>query len=238
MYVTKRSVELAQRAARMEDPEEGLKALAALRPHLDLLEEQHVENALRAGRSWSEIARLLGVSRQAVHKRYSSRLRTPASPKAERANARNQVRETILVARHEAAAMEHQSMGPEHLLLALLRDDRGPAVRALEAAGLSYSAARRVVRRLYGQPEFNGDGLGGGDLAPISARAQESLQQAVREAAARGDRSLGVEHVLLGLLRDAQGGAVAVLGALGIVPIDVEETVEAALAHQRLTGDR
>jgi ATP-dependent Clp protease ATP-binding subunit ClpC len=132
--------------------------------------------------------------------------------------------------------MEHGSVGPEHLLLALLRDDRGPAVRALEAAGLSYSAARRQVRRLYGQPELDGDGLGG-ELAPVSPRAVESLQQSVREASARGDRSLGVEHVLLGLLRDAQGGAVGVLGSLGIVPIDVEEALEAALARQRLASD-
>jgi hypothetical protein len=233
-----RPLELAQRAARLEDPEEGLKAVAALRPHLDSLEEQHVENALRRGRSWTDIARLLGVSRQAVHKRYAARLRTSGSPKPRKEQVRDQVRETIHVARQEAAAMEHGSVGPEHLLLALLRDDRGPAVRALEAAGLSYSAARRQVRRLYGQPELDGEGLNGGELAPVSVRAQESLQQAVREASARGDRSLGVEHVLLGLLRDVQGGAVGVLGSLGIVPIDVEEALEAALARQRLAASR
>jgi hypothetical protein len=232
-----RPLELAQRAARLEDPEEGLKAVAALRPHLDSLEEQHVTNALRRGRTWTDIARLLGVSRQAVHKRYSARLRGNETSEPRKARARDQVRETIYVARQEAAAMEHGSVGPEHLLLALLRDDRGPAVRALEAAGLSYSAARRQVRRLYGQPDLDGDGLESGELAPVSARAQEALQQAVREASARGDRSLGVEHVLLGLLRDAHGGAVGVLGALGVVPIDVEEAVEAALARQRLAAD-
>jgi ATP-dependent Clp protease ATP-binding subunit ClpC len=129
--------------------------------------------------------------------------------------------------------MEHASVGPEHLLLALLRDDRGPAVRALETAGLSYSAARREVRRLYGQPDFDGNGLGGGGHAPVSARANESLRQAVREAAARGDRSLGVEHVLLGLLRDAQRGAVGALGSLGIVPSDVEEALEDDLGRRR-----
>ena len=233
----KRSVELAQRAARLEDPEAGLEAVAALRPHLDSLEEQHVENALRTGRSWSDIARLLGVSRQAVHKRYAGRLRAKTSTKLRKEHARDQVRETIRVARHEAAAMEHGSVGPEHLLLALLRDDRGPAVRALEAAGLSYSAARRQVRRLYGQPDLDGEALSGGELAPVSARAQESLQQAVREASARGDRSLGVEHVLLALLRDAQGGAVGTLGALGIVPSDVEAALEDALGRHQLAAD-
>ena len=133
--------------------------------------------------------------------------------------------------------MEHGSAGPEHLLLALLRDDRGPAVRALEAAGLSYSAARREVRRLYGQPDLDIEALSGRELAPVSARAQESLQQAVREAAARGDAALGVEHVLLGLLRESQGGAVGALGALGIVPSDIEQALDVALGPQRLAAD-
>ena len=235
--MTKRPVELAQRAGRLDDPEEGLKALAALRLHLDSLEEQHVENALSRGRSWTDIARLLGVSRQAVHKRYSARLRANGSRKPQNARAREQVRETIHVAKQEAAAIEHGSVGPAHLLLALLRDDRGPAVGALEAAGLSYSAARRQVRRLCVQPELDGDGLGG-ELAPLSAPAQESLRQAVREASVRGDQSLGVEHVLLALLRDPQGDAAGVLGSLGIVPIDVEEALEAALARQRLAAEQ
>jgi ATP-dependent Clp protease ATP-binding subunit ClpA len=235
--VKSHSLELARRAARLEDPEGALQAVAALRPHLDTLEEQHVENALRTGSSWSDVARLLGVSRQAVHKRYAARLRSHVSSKPRKTQALDQVRETIYVSRQEAAAMEHASVGPEHLLLALLRDDRGPAVRALEAAGLSYSAARRHVRRLYGQPDLDGEGLASADLPPVSARTLEVLQQAVREASDRGDRTLGVEHVLLGLLRDSQGCAAGVLGALGVVPIDVEEAVEAALAHQRLAAD-
>src|SRR5687767_1725144 len=132
--VKSHSLELARRAARLEDPEGALQAVAALRPHLDTLEEQHVENALRTGSSWSDVARLLGVSRQAVHKRYAGRLRSHVSSKPRKTQALDQVRETINLARQEAAAMEHGSVGPEHLLLALLRDDRGPAAGALEAA--------------------------------------------------------------------------------------------------------
>jgi DNA-directed RNA polymerase specialized sigma24 family protein len=56
-----------------EDPEAGLRAVAALRRLLERLERIHVENARRSGHSWQEIADGLGVSKQAVHKKYAGK---------------------------------------------------------------------------------------------------------------------------------------------------------------------
>lgn len=58
-----------------EDPAQGLRAVAALRGLLERVERIHVENARRAGRSWQEIADELGVSKQAVHKKYAGKRR-------------------------------------------------------------------------------------------------------------------------------------------------------------------
>jgi transposase-like protein len=49
--------------------------VAALRRLLETLELRQVEQALRRGASWSDIAADLGVTRQAVHKKYARRLR-------------------------------------------------------------------------------------------------------------------------------------------------------------------
>jgi hypothetical protein len=68
----KEASELAVQVA-SEDPEVGLRAVAALRRLLERLERLHVENARRAGRSWQEIADELGVSKQAVHKKYAGK---------------------------------------------------------------------------------------------------------------------------------------------------------------------
>ena len=57
------------------DPREGLEAVVALRRLLEMLEASQVENAFAAGWSWAEIAEVLGVSRQAVHKKHARRLR-------------------------------------------------------------------------------------------------------------------------------------------------------------------
>ncbi|HSL00046.1 MAG TPA: hypothetical protein VK869_06885 [Rubrobacteraceae bacterium] len=65
-----------------EDPREGLEAVVALRRTLEALEAAHVENAIIAGWSWARIAEVLGVSRQAVHKKHARRIkdRYPGEP--------------------------------------------------------------------------------------------------------------------------------------------------------------
>jgi len=57
-------------AARGEDPLSGLRAVVALRKLAERLEAAQVVAARRAGWSWQEIGDALGVSRQAVHKKY------------------------------------------------------------------------------------------------------------------------------------------------------------------------
>jgi DNA-directed RNA polymerase specialized sigma24 family protein len=57
-------------ATSSKDPEVGLAAVASLRILLDSLEELQVGNARAEGWSWERIARALGVSKQAVHKKY------------------------------------------------------------------------------------------------------------------------------------------------------------------------
>ena len=56
--------------ATAKDPRAGLQAVAALRRLLERLERIHVENARREGWTWQEIARQLGVSKQAVHQKH------------------------------------------------------------------------------------------------------------------------------------------------------------------------
>jgi DNA-directed RNA polymerase specialized sigma24 family protein len=58
-----------------EDPREGLEAVVALRRMLEALEAAQVENAFVAGWSWARIAEVLGVSKQAVHKKHAGRIR-------------------------------------------------------------------------------------------------------------------------------------------------------------------
>ena len=69
------SDELMTAAASAAEPAEGLRAVRALRALADRLEALHVERARGLGWSWQQVAAALGVSRQAVHKKYGKRFR-------------------------------------------------------------------------------------------------------------------------------------------------------------------
>lgn len=61
-------------AAADPDPATGLAAVAALRGIVEVLEELQVDNARAQGWSWRDIARVLGVSKQATHYKHAARL--------------------------------------------------------------------------------------------------------------------------------------------------------------------
>ena len=64
------TVEVAS-AAGSRDPEVGLSAVRSLRTLVERLETLQVQNARGQGWTWEQIAQRLGVSRQAVHKKYA-----------------------------------------------------------------------------------------------------------------------------------------------------------------------
>ena len=72
--VDRQAVTLAA-ATNSQDPELGLRAVAALRGLLETLEVLQVDSARAQGWSWQEIATRLGVSKQAVHQKHGRRAR-------------------------------------------------------------------------------------------------------------------------------------------------------------------
>lgn len=68
------TLEIAEGAA-SQDPDVGLRAVAALRELAERLEALQVDNARKLGWSWQEIAGRLGVTKQTVHRKHGSRIR-------------------------------------------------------------------------------------------------------------------------------------------------------------------
>ena len=62
-------------AVRSSDPQEALRAVTALRALADRIERRAVAAARAQGWSWSQIGDALGVSRQAIHKRFRKETR-------------------------------------------------------------------------------------------------------------------------------------------------------------------
>jgi DNA-binding NarL/FixJ family response regulator len=66
------TLEIAEGAA-SNDPDVGLRAVAALRALTERLEVLQVENARELGWSWQDIASRLGVTKQTVHRKHGRR---------------------------------------------------------------------------------------------------------------------------------------------------------------------
>ena len=62
--------ELVEHAVRAGQPAAALRAMTALREELDAFERLQVARALDAGQSFGDVARAIGISRQAAHRRY------------------------------------------------------------------------------------------------------------------------------------------------------------------------
>lgn len=85
---------------------------------------------------------------------------------------------------------------------------------ALQAIGIDLDAVRSKVEDSFGQGVLDQPNGGRpGARLPFTPRAKKSLALALREAKRLGHNYLGTEHILLGLLREADGIAGQILAA-------------------------
>ena len=106
----------------------------------DALLGHFVDRCRRGGQSWSQISAALGVSKQAVHKRFSGPIadrlmEAKQQPTFERFTTRARA---VLVATNAAArAQGRAEVGAEHLLIGLFAEPEGLAARALTAMAVT-----------------------------------------------------------------------------------------------------
>jgi hypothetical protein len=221
--------ELARDVARTPDADTALRALAALRRELIMAEPELVGRALQDGASWSEVARALGISKQAAHRKYRHlKIDFAELAGADALPLSGDARRSLGHARQEATSLGHPVIGTEHLLLGVLRCRESRIVALLEELGVNYDTARACT-----QPTMPGASLqGAGPTVPsrpqqgVSPHARRILEGAVREARRRHERAVGVEHLLAALLADSRNGAVQTLEAMRILPAHVRRELE------------
>ena len=103
-------------------------------------------------------------------------------------------------AREEGSKLGHAMIGPEHLLLGLMREG-GTACRILTEFGATLENFRRRVEEIIGR----GEGLRHTEAPAITPRARRVMELASSEARNLGSQVIGTEHILLGILREGDG---------------------------------
>ena len=122
------------------------------------------------------------------------------------------VRKVIYLAREEAARLQHDYIGTEHLLLGVIREGEGIAATVLNNLGLDLDRIRQEIENMV---SASGGTMTIGEI-PFTPRAKRVLELAVEEARSLGHNYVGTEHLLLGLIREGEGVAAKVLSELGV----------------------
>jgi ornithine carbamoyltransferase len=119
-------------------------------------------------------------------------------------------RKVVFYSQEEAGRLGENYVSTEHLLLGLIRENDSVAARILDRLGISLGRIRSEIERQVAR----GDGRVGQDMQ-LTPRAKRVIDLAYDEARQLNNNYIGTEHLLLGLLREAEGLAGRVLMKLG-----------------------
>jgi len=211
-----------------DDVLEQLSNALLLAERLDEVADQlighFVDQARHSGASWTEIGRSMGVTKQAVQKRFSAK---PAAldPSAGFSQYTDRARTVVVNAQKEAAAARNGHISIAHLLLGLVSDPESTASETIIDLGIDLEAVRRVARASL--PEA-GETVPA--LIPFDQHARDALEQTFAEADRLGGQQVGTEHILLAILTVEDG--TGVLAGLGLDA----PAVEAALRGRDSAG--
>lgn len=124
----------------------------------------------------------------------------------------DKARHVLVLAREEAAALKRPHVGTEHLLLGLAKEPDGIAAQALERVGITYEKTLEVVA---GMAEGEQEAEAGANIS-FTPRTKRVLENALREAMQMGQSYISTEHLLLGIVREGEGGAIDAMAKLGV----------------------
>jgi len=129
-------------------------------------------------------------------------------------------RRVLTKAGEEARRLNHRYIGTEHILLGLVAEEGGVAMRVLKSLDITPEQVREAVERTVGRgprPVYS--------QPTLTPRTKRVIELAVEEARSLHHHYIGTEHLLLGLVREGEGVAVDVLRRLGAPPDRVREQV-------------
>jgi hypothetical protein len=213
-------------AAQHDQPLDRLSGAVLLADHLgdvaDSLIGHFVDQARRAGASWADIGRSMGVTKQAAQKRFVAKGDAPAlDPSQGFSRFTDNARAVVVRAQEEARRAGNETVGVSHLVLGLVADSDTTSAQAIAAQGISVGDVRRAATAtLPGRSEQVPA------MIPFDAHARRALELTFREALRLGSEQVGTGHVLLAVLAVEDG--TGVLAGLGVDRGAAEAQVSAA----------
>ncbi|MBS4730045.1 ATP-dependent Clp protease ATP-binding subunit [Mycobacterium sp. SM1] len=182
---------------------EQLATAALAAEHLDEVADHligyFVDQARRAGASWTEIGKSMGVTKQAAQKRFVPRAEIMAfEPDQGFERFTPRARNAVAAAQGAARDAGNSTITPGHLLLGVLSDPTALATALLNAQQVDAEAVRATVTLPPAADQIP-------EVIPFSGPARKALELSFREALRLGHTYIGTEHLLLALLELEDG---------------------------------
>ena len=133
----------------------------------------------------------------------------------------------LSLAQEAALELGHDYIGTEHVLIGLTKVKNGVAAKALEELGLVTEDIFEAVEEHVGRGNKKATSI------YMTPRVKHVLELAIQVANHMNHNYVGTEHILLGLLSDGSGVAVAILRAMNIRSNDVVEAIRSILGSNK-----
>jgi ATP-dependent Clp protease ATP-binding subunit ClpC len=149
-------------------------------------------------------------------------------------------RRVIFFSRYEASQFGASQIEAEHILLGLIREDKKLTARFFHRSHANVELIRKEIENRTVMRDHISSQI---DL-PLSDGAKRALSFAAEESKLLGNRHIGTEHLLLGLLREEDSIAAEILNARGLRLPDVRQDlarqvhVESVTQKSPLDGPR
>ncbi|HEX5135755.1 MAG TPA: Clp protease N-terminal domain-containing protein [Planctomycetota bacterium] len=128
----------------------------------------------------------------------------------------------------EAQRLGHNYIGTEHLLLGLVREEKGIAGQALRSLNLLVEDVREEVRELLGHDDEGAEPVD--EPGPLTAPAREAMDLASLIAHHEQHEAIDTEHILLGIIDGGSGGGTLANLLLGRLRAEVVKHMQAGTA--------
>ena len=135
-------------------------------------------------------------------------------------NFSQRVKDVLGYSREEAERLQNSFIGPEHLLLGILRDGSGKAIEALRHFGVRLPELKASVEK---DLRLSNDHINAGDEITISKSTDKVLKMSILEARILKSEMTDTEHLLLAILKDTDTAATRSLNECDVTYQDVIE---------------
>ncbi|MEP7263070.1 MAG: ATP-dependent Clp protease ATP-binding subunit [Bacteroidota bacterium] len=133
------------------------------------------------------------------------------------------VKDVITYSREEALRLGHDYIGTEHLLLGLIREGEGMAIKFLKSLNINLVELRKSIENAVKGSTGNVSNL---NNIPLTKQAEKALKITYLEAKIFKSEIIGTEHLLLSILKDEDNIATQILNQFGVTYDIMREELE------------